>query len=132
MKMKEIKDTLNTILDSKYKNLVRNKEELTQHKLSTVLQSSDIWEDNNLMKSLELFGQLEPASVANGEVVDGWRRYIACRKLGIEFVYEDLSDLNVKELSSIKLKTIISKYEPDEDISQYMKDIHNENFKSST
>jgi hypothetical protein len=70
-----------------------NKDEMTtttqnslqQHPLSAAFPSMPEAEIDALAMDVEKNGQREPAVLFEGMVLDGWHRYIACTKAGVEF-----------------------------------------------
>lgn len=47
-----------------------------------------------LAESIRQLGQLKPGIVYQGELLDGLRRLVACRELGVSFSYEEVTDLD--------------------------------------
>jgi hypothetical protein len=70
-----------------------NKDEMTtttqnslqQHPLSAAFPSMPPVELEALAMDIEAHGQREPGVLFEGMVLDGWHRYVACGKAGVEF-----------------------------------------------
>src|SRR5262249_6823801 len=45
-----------------------------------------------LVEDIRIHGQRAPIAMLKGQVLDGRNRYLACRQLGIEPIYNDLPD----------------------------------------
>ena len=60
-------------------------EELEQHQLGAILPALAEDQISELAQDILAYGQLEPGTLLDGQVLDGWHRYLACKKVGIEF-----------------------------------------------
>lgn len=61
----------------------------TQHPLSAAFPSMPEGEIEALAMDIEKHGQREPGVTLDGMVLDGWHRYLACKKAGRDFVCAD-------------------------------------------
>lgn len=64
---------------------------LQQHPLSAVFPSMPPAEIEALSMDIEKNGQRENGVLYEGMVLDGWHRYLACEKAGVEFHAEELN-----------------------------------------
>lgn len=62
---------------------------MKRHPLSSAFPSMPDEELAALTDDIQTFGQRESGVVLDGMVLDGWHRYQACQRLGIEFNYVD-------------------------------------------
>lgn len=62
---------------------------LTQHPLSAAFPSMPESEIAALAIDIETHGQREPGVTLDGMVLDGWHRYLACHRLGVQFKATD-------------------------------------------
>ena len=58
----------------------------TQHPLSAAFPSMSSDELAALAEDIRMHGQREPGVLLDGQVLDGWHRYQACERAGVEFV----------------------------------------------
>jgi hypothetical protein len=58
---------------------------LEQHPLSAAFPSMPENEIAALALDIESHGQREPGITLDGMVLDGWHRYLACHRLGVQF-----------------------------------------------
>ena len=58
----------------------------TQHPLSAAFPSMSSDELAALAEDIRTHGQREPGVLLDGQVLDGWHRYQACERAGVEFV----------------------------------------------
>lgn len=65
--------------------------DLQQHPLSAAFPSMPDGELGALAIDIEAHGQREPGVLYEGMVLDGWHRYLACRKVGREFKAVELN-----------------------------------------
>jgi hypothetical protein len=62
---------------------------LHQHPLSAAFPSMPEKEIEALTLDIEAHGQRESGVLLDGMVLDGWHRYLACDKLGVQFKAKD-------------------------------------------
>lgn len=65
---------------------------LQQHPLSAAFPAMPDAELGALVLDIEAHGQREPGVLYEGMVLDGWHRYVACEKAGLEFRAVEFSD----------------------------------------
>jgi hypothetical protein len=66
--------------------------ELTRHPLSAAFPSFSDTDLDALVEDIRAFGQRESGLVFEGMILDGWNRYQACVRLGIEFNYIEFEE----------------------------------------
>jgi hypothetical protein len=62
---------------------------MKRHPLSAAFPSMPDQDLAELIDDIQTFGQRESGVVLDGMVLDGWHRYQACQRLGVEFNYVD-------------------------------------------
>ncbi len=65
---------------------------LLQHPIAAIFPPLDDAQLKQLTEDIQLNGQREPVLVSNGNVIDGWARYLACRPLGRTPITRDIGD----------------------------------------
>lgn len=60
---------------------------MNRHPLSAAFPSFSAGDLDSLVEDIRQFGQRESGLIFEGMVLDGWNRYQACERLGIEFNY---------------------------------------------
>lgn len=63
--------------------------EYTQHEVGKILPQLDNDEYQSLKNDIKLNGQILPAWLYDGKILDGWHRYKACKELGLECKFEE-------------------------------------------
>lgn len=69
----------------------------TQHPLSSCFPSMPPDEFQVLLDSISVIGLQNPITIFDGQVIDGWHRYRACRELGVECLMEELVDMDPRD-----------------------------------
>lgn len=64
---------------------------LQQHALSAAFPSMSESDIEALAEDIKKHGQREPALIYEGQVLDGWHRYLACQQIGAEFWSDDFT-----------------------------------------
>lgn len=67
---------------------------LTQHFLSSAWPAMQADEYQTLKDSIEQVGVMNPITLYEGQVIDGWHRYIACNALGVHCPSKLLGDVD--------------------------------------
>lgn len=65
--------------------------ELKRHELSASWPDASEEDAQAIRDSMEDTGQLEPIVLLDGDVLDGWQRYLACKALGLDPITEDFT-----------------------------------------
>src|SRR6185436_13203067 len=63
----------------------RTMSQLQQHPLSAAFNSMPAAELDALAEDIKLHGQHQPGVLFEDKVLDGWHRYLACERAGVEF-----------------------------------------------
>lgn len=64
---------------------------LQQHALSAAFPSMPEADLEALAEDIKKHGQREPGFIFEGAVLDGWHRYLACERIGLEFWADDFT-----------------------------------------
>lgn len=64
---------------------------LQQHALSAAFPSMPESDLEALAEDIKKHGQREPGFIFEGAVLDGWHRYLACERIGLEFWADDFT-----------------------------------------
>lgn len=69
--------------------------EFTRHPVSAIYRDLSETEWADLSGSIKRDGQANPIWVVDGQVIDGWHRYLACQELGIEPVVKEFTGSDI-------------------------------------